>query len=78
MRDRGLVEISIGSDDGINVGHTLQVYRLKPRPEYLGRIRILDAEHHKAVGQIMKSDGVRHSPMAKGDEVASSINARVR
>jgi hypothetical protein len=78
IRDRGLVEISIGSDDGVNTGHTLVVYRLKPRPEFLGKIRILDAEHHKAVGQVMKTDAVRHSAMARGDEVASSITARNR
>jgi hypothetical protein len=78
QRDRGLVEISIGSDDGVSAGHTLLVYRLKPRPEFLGKIRIVDAEHHKAVGQIMKTDAVRHSAMARGDEVASSITARNR
>jgi hypothetical protein len=78
VRDRGLVEVSVGSDDGVNEGHTLEVYRLKPRPEYLGTIKILNADHHEAVGQIMRSDGVRHSPMAKGDEVASRIMTSVR
>jgi hypothetical protein len=78
LRDRGLVEVSIGSDDGVNEGHTLEVYRLEPRPEYLGTIKILNADHHKAVGQIMRSDGVRHNPIAKGDEVASRIMTGMR
>jgi hypothetical protein len=77
VRDRGLVEISLGSDQGVNEGNTLEVYRLKPKPEYLGTIKILDAHHTKAVGRIMKSEtGARHAPIAKGDEVASKILAR--
>ena len=76
-RDKGLVEVSIGSDDGLNEDHTLEVYRLKPKPEYLGTIKILDAHHHKAVGRLMKTPaGVRHSPIVKGDEVASKIMSR--
>jgi hypothetical protein len=77
LRDRGLVEISLGSDQGVNEGNTLEVYRLKPKPEYLGTIKILDAQHTKAVARIMKSEnGIRHNPMVKGDEVASKILTR--
>jgi hypothetical protein len=77
VRDKGLVEVSIGSDDGVNENHTLEVYRLKPKPEYLGTIRILDSHHHKAVGRLLKSPaGMRHSAIVKGDEVASKIMSR--
>ena len=31
-RDRSLVEVSIGSDSGVNVDNTLEVYRLRPTP----------------------------------------------
>src|SRR5207253_2185853 len=41
-QDRNLVEISIGTDQGLNKNHTLEVYRLSPTPEYLGMIRIRD------------------------------------
>src|SRR5262245_31096494 len=34
--DATLVGISIGSDAGIALNHTLEVYRLKPKAEYLG------------------------------------------
>jgi hypothetical protein len=76
LKDNGLVEVSIGSDQGVNVDNTLEVYRLKPRPEYLGTIKILDAHHHKAVGRLMKAQGARRSAIVKGDEVASRILAR--
>jgi hypothetical protein len=77
VRDKGLVEVSIGSDDGVNENHTLEVYRLRPKPEYLGTIKILDAHHHKAVGRLLKTPaGIRHSAIVKGDEVASKIMSR--
>jgi hypothetical protein len=77
VRDKGLVEVSIGSDDGVNESNTLEVYRLRPKPEYLGTIKILDAHHHKAVGRLLKTPaGIRHSAIVKGDEVASKIMSR--
>ncbi len=77
LRERGLVEVSLGSDDGVNRDHTLEVYRLKPKPEYLGTIKIVDADHHKAVGMIMRPDGgIRRSEIKANDEVASRIVSR--
>jgi hypothetical protein len=75
--EKGLIEISLGTDQGVNPDNTLEVYRLKPKPEYLGTLRILDADHHKAVGRLLPSEGgVRHSAVVKGDLVASKIVAR--
>jgi hypothetical protein len=73
--DRSLVQISLGTDQGLKVNHTLEVYRLKPQAEYLGMIRIVDAQEHKAVGKLMRSgtSGNRGALQA-GDIVASSIN----
>jgi len=34
------VKFTLGSDDGILAGHELYVYRVSPRPEYLGRIQV--------------------------------------
>jgi hypothetical protein len=77
MRERGLVEISLGSDQGVNEGNTMEVYRLKPRPEYLGSIKILDAKYNRSVGRLIKPEaGTRRSPIVKGDEVASKILTR--
>src|SRR5262249_47498041 len=67
----GLVTISIGSDSGINVGHPLEVYRLKPEPKYLGTIRVLDAQAHKAVGRLTAPP--RYGPLKEGDIVAVKI-----
>lgn len=49
----GLVSISIGSDAGLLRGHTLEVFRLKPQPMYLGRMTIKEVSPHEAVGQII-------------------------
>ena len=46
--DRTLVTISLGSDQGLQLRHTLEVYRLSPNPEYLGMIRIEDVRQHVA------------------------------
>src|SRR5262245_50178312 len=48
---KNMVEISIGADDGLKVGHALDVYRGN---QYLGRIVIKKTEPDRAVGQIMK------------------------
>jgi hypothetical protein len=69
----GLVTISIGSDSGINVGHTLEVYRFEPRAEYVGMIRIVDADFHRAVGRAVQPLVAGHGPIQKGDRVASKI-----
>src|SRR6185312_6399937 len=38
------VEITIGSDDGLVPGHELFLYRVKPRPEFLGKIKIITVD----------------------------------
>jgi hypothetical protein len=48
-----LVEISIGSDDGLAKGHRLQVYRLKGSGQYLGEIKITYVEEDRAVGEVI-------------------------
>jgi Skp family chaperone for outer membrane proteins len=67
----GLVTISIGSDSGINIGNTLEVFRIKPEPKYLGTIKILDSQAHQAVGRLTAPP--RYGPLAKGDIVATKI-----
>jgi hypothetical protein len=72
--DRRLVQISVGTDQGVNKNHTLEVYRLTPRPEYLGMIRIVDAKEHTAVGQLMRTASSNRAPLQAGDIVASSLS----
>jgi chromosome segregation ATPase len=71
--DRGLVQINIGSDVGIQENNTLEVYRLRPAPEYLGRLRIVDVHHHSAIGRLMRTGAGAPPPLREGDEVASTI-----
>lgn len=74
--DKSLVLISLGSDHGIETGHTLDVYRYKPSPEYVGMIRIDQVEPRFAFGRLIRT-GVFGSSKAprEGDIVASKIRA---
>jgi hypothetical protein len=68
----GLVTINLGSDAGLSKGHTLFLYRLKPRPTYLGTLRIDDVKPNEAVGKPFIS-GAFGARIQKDDEVASKI-----
>lgn len=68
-----LVRLSIGSDAGLEKGHTLKVFRLDPIPEksrYLGTIEILVVRPHEAVGRPTSRIAVSLKP---GDRVASRL-----
>jgi len=66
----GLVEISIGSDDGIRQNHQLYVYRVGGgRSTYVGKIEVLRTDVDRAVCKIIESQG----NLAKGDRVASQL-----
>jgi hypothetical protein len=72
----GLVTISLGSDNGLDKGMKLNVYRLSPRPLYLGEIRIVNVNHHEAVGRPVSMQRSAQFPIEKGDTVASNIVTR--
>jgi hypothetical protein len=63
-----LVEISIGQDDGLKVGHELDVYR---GGTYLGRIRLQRVREDRAVGEIIPS--FRRGYIQQGDNVATKF-----
>jgi len=65
----GLVEISLGSDDGMEKGHKLEVYR---GPKYLGRIEVWQTSPEKSVAKILPE--FRKGPIAKEDRVATRLN----
>ena len=68
--------ISLGKDDGVNKNHTLDVYRLKPEPKYLGVIRIIDATANKSVGRLIASGNAAIRPVIRvGDLVTSKLQA---
>jgi hypothetical protein len=68
-----LLRISIGSDAGLAKGNTLDVYRLKPSPQYLGQIRLTDVRANESVGQPV--DRLK-GPVQKGDLVASDVTPK--
>jgi hypothetical protein len=67
----GLLTITIGSDAGVLKGHTLQVYRLEPRGDYVGVVRILEVRPNEAVGKFEKKPRV---PVQVNDKVANKIS----
>ncbi len=67
----GFISISIGSDKGLLKGHTLEVFRLEPRSQYLGTIVIIDAGPKEAVGKVQNSQPGR--VIQPKDKVATRI-----
>ncbi|MFV2066781.1 MAG: hypothetical protein ACC645_07340 [Pirellulales bacterium] len=63
-----LIEISVGSDDGLRAGHTLEVFRGR---SYLGRARILRTSPDRAVAKLLKT--YRKGIVQKGDRVATRL-----
>lgn len=72
--DRTLVQISLGSDQGLKQNQTLEVYRLGPEPQYIGMIRLVDVKEHVAVGKLTPNS--RRVPLQPGDIVASSLKSQ--
>lgn len=64
-----LVEISIGSDDGLSVSDTVEVFR---NTKYKGRLEILKTSPDRSVGQVLKS--FQQGPIQEGDRVATRLN----
>lgn len=65
----GLVEISLGSDDGLQVGHDLEVFREKPAPKYLGTVRITDVREKRAVGKLKYPE---YFKLVKAEDIVAS------
>jgi len=69
------VHISIGSDDGLRVGHTLDVYRTADRnggrAKYLGRIRIWSVTPDNAVGIVVEA--AKNGIIEVGDNVTTEL-----
>jgi len=61
-----LVEVSLGSDDGLRAGHTLEIFRAS---SYLGRLQVLRTDTDRAVGKILP--GFKKAAIQKGDDVAT-------
>lgn len=69
------VVITIGSDDGLRVGHELYMFREKPRPEYIGKITIISVDPDQAVGRV-NGTTYQGKKIKEGDIVSSTIKPR--
>ena len=69
VSDRNMVEISIGADDGLKIGHELDVYR---GGSYLGRIKILRTSPDRAVGDVLRN--LQSGQIKRGDRVTTKFS----
>lgn len=64
-----LVEVTIGSDDGLKPGHTVEVFR---DSKYLGRVEILKTSPDKSVGRVDRR--YQQGQIQEGDRVATQLD----
>jgi hypothetical protein len=64
-----LVEVSIGADDGLKAGDTVEVFRGN---RYLGRVNIRETSPDKSIGEVMRS--FQQGAIQEGDRVATRLN----
>jgi hypothetical protein len=68
-----MIEVSLGADDGLRKGNTLEVFRNAGTiSKYLGRIQVVRTSPDKAVGKIMPE--FRKGNIQKEDRVATRVN----
>ena len=66
-----LVEISIGSDDGLAKGHELDIYRTKGDGKYLGRMQLVYVTPDRAVGKVIQK--AKNGIIQRGDYVTTQL-----
>lgn len=67
---RELVEISIGSDDGLVVGHKLTVFK---GDKYVGEIRLTLVQADRAVGYVVPKSKGKNQTITVGDHVSTKL-----
>lgn len=68
VSSKDLIEISLGRDDGLKEGHTMEVFR---GAQYLGRVMIMKTEPNRAVGKIIPE--YKRGPIRKDDRVTTRL-----
>jgi len=63
-----LIEVTIGSDDGLKTGNTLEVFR---GSKYLGRLDVIETSPDKSVGRVNRN--FQQGQIQEGDRVATRI-----
>jgi hypothetical protein len=64
----GLLKLNIGSDAGLVKGQVLDVFRLEPKPLYLGKVKVVSVEPKEAVAQLI---GAPKEMIKVGDQVTN-------
>jgi RNA polymerase sigma factor (sigma-70 family) len=67
---KDLVQMSLGSDDGIAKGDRLEIYRLQPQPRYVGQAVVIDLGAHSSVGRVKPAGNAK---VEVGDSVATKL-----
>lgn len=70
VQESGRIVVSMGSDAGLKEGDTLEVFRLKPKPMYLGQIKVVELKGTEAVA---RKWGTVKDTIRAGDEAATRI-----
>jgi hypothetical protein len=71
---QGLVQISLGTDQGVHKNHTLEVFRTQPEAKYLGMVLIVDANFNTSVGRLIVPAGATVRPqLREGDNAWSKL-----
>jgi hypothetical protein len=67
------VVLSVGKDDGLNVGNVMDVFRpSQEKPLYLGSVRIIELFSDKAVGEVVLPR-VKNGDIEVGDNVTTQL-----
>ncbi|MEL7497510.1 MAG: hypothetical protein AAFN77_07860 [Planctomycetota bacterium] len=64
----GLFEIELGEDDGIRIGHEMDVFR---RRQFVGKGRVVKTNHNNAVLQVI--EGMMNGQVQEGDSVSTKL-----
>jgi predicted nucleic acid-binding Zn-ribbon protein len=72
VRGTNLVEISLGSDDGLREGHTLEVFRIAAAgaSSYRGKIEVIQTSPDKSVCKVTT---IQEGSIQRGDRVATRL-----
>ncbi len=71
-----VIEISLGSNDGLRVGQEFFLYSVRPTPEYLGKVRITQTDVQQSVARVIGGKTIHGKKIQRGDHVTSKISPR--
>ncbi|MHC4403824.1 MAG: hypothetical protein ACYTG0_29555 [Planctomycetota bacterium] len=69
----GLIVVSVGADEGLRQGQTLEVHRSGEGDTYVARVEVIQMQADKAVCRILEESVLQ--PIQKGDRVGSQVNS---